>query len=122
MKRAIALDPSLAEPHATFVPFTARSRMSGVDLDSSKHGKRRILNAAPHLQIAFLTGYNLGDGLRAGHGIDTFKSFRTASPTLAAGLVSVSGWSSGCAPHRLVLSDRSTSTGLRPGSYRSSVR
>ncbi|MGH9179719.1 MAG: GDP-mannose 4,6-dehydratase [Acidimicrobiales bacterium] len=55
--------------------------------DGSKRVPTRILNAAPHLQIAYLTGYNLGDGLRAGHGIDPFKSFRTTSPSLAAGLV-----------------------------------
>jgi GDPmannose 4,6-dehydratase len=47
----------------------------------------RILNAAPELQVAFLTGYNLGDGLKAGNGTDLFKSFRTTSPVLAAGLV-----------------------------------
>ena len=54
--------------------------------DAKKRVPKRILNAAPHLQIAFLTGYNLGDGLRAGHGIDPFKAFRTTSPSLAAGL------------------------------------
>jgi len=52
-----------------------------------KRVPKRILNAAPHLQQEFLAAYNLGDGLRAGHGIDPFKSFRTTSPTLAAGLV-----------------------------------
>ena len=55
--------------------------------DGHKRVPKRILNAAPHLQEAFLAGYNLGDGLKAGHGIDPFKSFRTNSPTLAAGLV-----------------------------------
>ncbi len=55
--------------------------------DGTKRVPKRILNAAPHLQEAFLVGYNLGDGLKAGHGIDPFKSFRTTSPTLAAGLV-----------------------------------
>jgi GDPmannose 4,6-dehydratase len=52
-----------------------------------KRVPKRILNAAPHVQLAFLAAYNLGDGLRAGHGTDNFKSFRTTSPTLAAGLV-----------------------------------
>ncbi len=52
-----------------------------------KRVPKRVLNAAPHLQHAFLEGYNAGDGLRAGHGTDRFKSFRTVSPTLAAGLV-----------------------------------
>ena len=58
----------------------------------------RILNAAPHLQEAFLDAYNQGDGLRAGHGIDPFKSFRTTSPTLAAGLV----WMARTTLHRRV--------------------
>ncbi len=55
--------------------------------DGTKRVPKRILNAAPHLQEEFLAAYNLGDGLRAGHGVDPFKSFRTTSPTLAAGLV-----------------------------------
>ena len=55
--------------------------------DGHKRVPKRILNAAPHLQVAFLDAYNQGDGLRAGHGVDPFKSFRTNSPTLAAGLI-----------------------------------
>jgi GDPmannose 4,6-dehydratase len=55
--------------------------------DGHKRIPKRILNAAPHLQEEFLAAYNLGDGLKAGHGIDPFKSFRTTSPTLAAGLI-----------------------------------
>ena len=55
--------------------------------DGHKRVPKRILNAAPDLQEAFLDGYNRGDGLKAGHGVDPFKSFRTTSPTLAAGLV-----------------------------------
>jgi len=55
--------------------------------DGHKRIPKRILNAAPHLQLAFLDAYNQGDGLKAGHGSDPFKSFRTNSPTLAAGLV-----------------------------------
>jgi GDPmannose 4,6-dehydratase len=55
--------------------------------DGKKRVPKRILNAAPHLQEAFLDGYNQGDGLRVGHGVDPFKAFRTTSPTLAAGLV-----------------------------------
>ncbi len=54
--------------------------------DRHKRVPRRVLNAAPHLQEAFLAAYNLGDGLRAGHGVDVFKAFRTTSPVLAAGL------------------------------------
>ena len=55
--------------------------------DRHKRVPKRILNAAPDLQLAFLDAYNQGDGLRAGHGIDQFKSFRTTSDTLACGLV-----------------------------------
>lgn len=47
----------------------------------------RVLNASPELQLSFLHAYNLGDGLRGGRGTDIFKSFRTSSPVLAAGLV-----------------------------------
>jgi GDPmannose 4,6-dehydratase len=55
--------------------------------DKTKRVPKRVLNASPDLQEAFLDGYNRGDGLKAGHGIDPFKSFRTNSATLAAGLV-----------------------------------
>jgi GDPmannose 4,6-dehydratase len=55
--------------------------------DGHKRVPKRVLNASPDLQEAFLDGYNRGDGLKAGHGIDPFKSFRTNSATLAAGLV-----------------------------------
>lgn len=55
--------------------------------DGSKRIPVRILNASADLQLAFLTGYNLGDGLWAGHGTDMFKSFRTSSHVLATGLV-----------------------------------
>jgi GDPmannose 4,6-dehydratase len=55
--------------------------------DGQKRVPVRVLNSAPPLQEAFLTGYNLGDGLKAGHGTDLFKSFRTTSPVLAGGLV-----------------------------------
>ncbi len=54
--------------------------------DGSKRIPIRVLNAPPVLQIPFLTAYNLGDGLSAGHGVDPFKAFRTSSPTLACGL------------------------------------
>lgn len=46
----------------------------------------RVLNAGPEAQLAFLRGYNAADGLRAGHSKYEFKSFKTASPCLAAGL------------------------------------
>ncbi len=55
--------------------------------DGHKRVPKRVLNAAPHLQAEFLAAYNLGDGLKAGHGTDPLKSFRTNSPTLAAGLI-----------------------------------
>jgi GDPmannose 4,6-dehydratase len=57
--------------------------------DAQKHKvvPKRVLNASPNLQETFLRAYNLGDGLRAGHGTDEFKAFRTTSDPLAAGLV-----------------------------------
>jgi GDPmannose 4,6-dehydratase len=55
--------------------------------EGSKRIPKRVLNASTLQQYAFLVAYNLGDGLRAGHGVDPFKSFRTTSPVLACGLV-----------------------------------
>jgi GDPmannose 4,6-dehydratase len=55
--------------------------------DRSKRVPVRVLNAATWLQESFLAGYHAGDGLKAGNGTDRFTSFRTTSPTLAAGLV-----------------------------------
>ena len=46
----------------------------------------RILNAGLEAQLAYLRGYNETDGLRAGNSRYEFKSFKTASPCLAAGL------------------------------------
>lgn len=46
----------------------------------------RVLNAGRTEQLAFLRGYNAGDGLKAGHEKYEFKSWKTNSPTLAAGL------------------------------------
>jgi GDPmannose 4,6-dehydratase len=68
-------------------PYLRSLRAELYDRYGHKRVPKRVLNAAPHLQLAFLDGYNQGDGLKAGHGIDPFKSFRTTSPTLAAGLV-----------------------------------
>ncbi len=68
-------------------PYARLLRYELYCADGHKRVPKRILNAAPHLQEAFLVGYNLGDGLKAGNGIDPFKSFRTTSPVLAAGLV-----------------------------------
>ncbi len=68
-------------------PYRRMLRHELYTRDGKKRVPKRILNAAPHLQETFLRAYNLGDGLRAGHGIDEFKSFRTTSPVLACGLV-----------------------------------
>ncbi|OGK98509.1 MAG: hypothetical protein A3D33_16345 [Candidatus Rokubacteria bacterium RIFCSPHIGHO2_02_FULL_73_26] len=57
--------------------------------DRNKRVPRSILNAQPDAKLAFLKGYNEGDGLRAGHGTYEFKSFKTKSPILALGLVSL---------------------------------
>jgi len=54
--------------------------------DRNKRVPRTILNAEGDAKIAFLRGYNDGDGLRAGHGTYEFKSFKTKSPILALGL------------------------------------
>jgi hypothetical protein len=55
--------------------------------DRNKRVPRSVLNAQPDAKLAFLKGYNEGDGLRAGHGAYEFKSFKTKSPILALGLV-----------------------------------
>lgn len=68
-------------------PYLRSLRSELYTRSGAKRVPVRVLNAAPHLQRAFLTAYNRGDGLRAGHGVDEFKSFRTTSPVLAAGLV-----------------------------------
>ena len=57
--------------------------------DGNKRVPRSILNAQRDAKIAFLRGYNEGDGLRAGHGTYEFKSFKTKSPILALGLCSL---------------------------------
>jgi len=54
--------------------------------DSSKRVPRAILNSQDDAKLAFLRGYNEGDGLRAGHGCYELKSFKTKSPILAMGL------------------------------------
>jgi GDPmannose 4,6-dehydratase len=47
---------------------------------------QRILNATQSARLAFLRGYNAGDGLKRAPINYEFKSFKTVSPTLAAGL------------------------------------
>jgi hypothetical protein len=54
--------------------------------DGNKRVPRSVLNAQTDAKLAFLRGYNEGDGLRAGHGAYEFKSFKTKSPILALGL------------------------------------
>ena len=54
--------------------------------DRNKRVPRSILNAQPDAKLAFLRGYNEGDGLRAGYGSYELKSFKTKSPILALGL------------------------------------
>ena len=51
-----------------------------------KRVPRLVLNAGAETWLSFLSGYNEGDGLRAGYGTREFKNFKTASPLLAAGL------------------------------------
>lgn len=46
----------------------------------------RVLNAPQSARLAFLRGYNAGDGLKRAPIKYEFKSFKTASPALAAGL------------------------------------
>jgi GDP-D-mannose dehydratase len=56
------------------------------DSDGNKRVPRSILNARPEAKLAFLCGYNEGDGLKAGYGSYEFKSFKTKSPILVLGL------------------------------------
>jgi GDP-D-mannose dehydratase len=57
--------------------------------DRNKRVPRSILNAQADAKLAFLSGYNEGDGLRAGHGSYELKSSKTKSPILALGLCSL---------------------------------
>jgi GDPmannose 4,6-dehydratase len=56
----------------------------------TKRGRKRVpfrvLNATAPARLAFLEGYNAGDGLAAGYGRYLFKSFKTNSAALAQGL------------------------------------
>jgi GDP-D-mannose dehydratase len=54
--------------------------------DRNKRVPRSVLNAQHDAKLAFLRGYNEGDGLRAGHGDYELKSFKTKSAILALGL------------------------------------
>ncbi len=46
----------------------------------------RILNASYEARMAFLRGFNAGDGLKSTPSTDEFQGFRTSSAVLAAGL------------------------------------
>jgi GDP-D-mannose dehydratase len=54
--------------------------------DGNKRVPMSILNAQPSAKLAFLEGYNAGDGLQRGYGSYAFKNFKTKSPILAMGL------------------------------------
>jgi GDP-D-mannose dehydratase len=54
--------------------------------DRNKRVPQSILNAQRDAKLAFLRGYNEGDGLRAGHATYELKSFKTKSPILVLGL------------------------------------
>jgi GDP-D-mannose dehydratase len=54
--------------------------------DRNKRIPRGVLNAQTDAKLAFLRGYNEGDGPGTGHGADEFRSFATTSPVLALGL------------------------------------
>jgi len=51
-----------------------------------KRVPQRVLNAGPEARLAFLRGYNAGDGLQRAPIQYEFKGFKTASAPLAAGL------------------------------------
>jgi len=71
----------------------------------------QILNAAPEVMLAFLKGYNSGDGLKANKCIYQFKNFKTNSATLAAGLLFLIDKTSGQRPNITV--EESTAWGRR---------
>ncbi len=54
--------------------------------DGAKRVPQIVLNADKAAWLAFLSGYNLGDGLKKGNGNREFKNFKTSSSVLAAGL------------------------------------
>ncbi len=47
---------------------------------------KRVLNACEEARVAFLQGYNAGDGLKSTPCTYEFQGFKTSSPVLAAGL------------------------------------
>ena len=71
----------------------------------------QILNSAPDVMLAFLKGYNMGDGLKANKCIYQFKNFKTNSATLAAGLLFLIDKTTGQRPNITV--DESMAWGRR---------
>lgn len=66
------------------------SYLRSLDLYTSDRKKRvpkKILNASPQVQLAFLRGYNATDGLKKNKCTYEFKNFKTNSATLAMGLI-----------------------------------
>lgn len=57
------------------------------DKDGSKKIPQRILNSSKEIQLEFLKGYNLSDGLKSNKCIYEFKNFKTNSSVLAQGLL-----------------------------------
>jgi len=73
----------IARHPETFVHWLRPQTYAG---DGNERVPRSILNAQRDAKLAFLRGYNEGDGLRAGHGTYELSSFKTQSPILALGL------------------------------------
>lgn len=53
---------------------------------SHKRIPARVLNASYEARLAFLRGFNAGDGLKSAHGTYEFQGFKTNSAAMAAGL------------------------------------
>jgi GDPmannose 4,6-dehydratase len=71
----------------------------------------QVLNSAPEVMLAFLRGYNRGDGLKANRCIYEFRNFKTNSATLAAGLLFLIDKTTGQRPNITV--DESNAWGRR---------
>lgn len=63
------------------------SKFSLYTEDRKKRIPVQILNSSPEIMLAFLRGYNAGDGLKANPCTYEFKNFKTNSPTLMLGLI-----------------------------------
>ena len=55
--------------------------------DKTKRVPKQILNSNSDIQLKFLEGYNLADGLKSNKCVYQFKNFKTNSSTLAQGLL-----------------------------------